>query len=397
LTAIAKAPTSKTSPAKRGSASLCKISAQRAAKLSKKALARLKRAEKARCDTKAKGNGKGKGKGAAKRGKGHKSGRLGIHGTGSGGAQRGGSKKTAPTTALASGGFTWNAGVEVLNAPLTAAELSAISYVGTAENQPPRFLIPIYKAAARRYHLPWQILAAINAIETDYGRDLAVSSAGAMGFMQFMPSTWQEWGISAKGQGAPNPYDPADAIFSAARYLHATGAPHYLRRALFAYNHATWYVDEVVWTAQSIMDRGRAGNRKARAKIGAMRTLAEILNGEPYIWGAGHGGWGIDVGYDCSGFVSAVLHAAGYLTTPVTTQTLASQPGIVPGPGRYVTMFDRTDAASTTEDHVIIDINGQWWESGGSEADGNGGVHRMRGVTSSYLATFNRILHPEGM
>src|ERR1019366_3144034 len=81
-------------------------------------------------------------------------------------------------------------------------------------------------------------------------------------------------------------------------------------------------------------------------------------------WGGGHSNWALVDGYDCSGFVSAVLHAAGYLTTPVTTQTLPGQPGIASGPGRGVTIFDRADAASASEDHVIIDINGQWWESG---------------------------------
>jgi hypothetical protein len=125
--------------------------------------------------------------------------------------------------------------------------------VGNAD-QPPAFLIPIYKAAARRYHVPWKVLAAINFVETDYGRNLSVSSAGAIGWMQFMPDTWRMYGVDADGHGRPNPYDPRDAIFSAARYLAANGASTDVRRAIFAYNHAQWYVDEVLQRAQLIQD-----------------------------------------------------------------------------------------------------------------------------------------------
>ena len=90
--------------------------------------------------------------------------------------------------------------------------------------QIPPFLIPIYQAAGIEYQVPWQVLAAINEIETDYGRNLSVSSAGAVGWMQFLPSTWKEWGVDANGDGVADPYNPVDAIFTAARYLHAAGA-----------------------------------------------------------------------------------------------------------------------------------------------------------------------------
>ena len=109
----------------------------------------------------------------------------------------------------------------------------------------PPFLMPIYKAAAIDYGVPWQTLAAINEIETDYGRNLSTSSAGAMGWMQFIPSTWARFGMDADGNGAANPYDPVDAIFAAARYLHAAGAEGNLPSAIYAYNHADWYVTSV--------------------------------------------------------------------------------------------------------------------------------------------------------
>jgi hypothetical protein len=118
--------------------------------------------------------------------------------------------------------------------------------------QIPPFLLPIYQAAGSQYDVPWQILAAINEIETDYGRNLSVSSAGAVGWMQFLPSTWKEWGVDANGDGIADPYNPADAIFTAARYLHAAGASKSIQGAIFAYNHAGWYVQSVMLRAELI-------------------------------------------------------------------------------------------------------------------------------------------------
>ena len=118
--------------------------------------------------------------------------------------------------------------------------------------QIPPFLLPIYQAAGIQYDVPWQILAAINEIETDYGRNLSVSTAGAVGWMQFMPSTWKRYGTDANGDGIADPYNPADAIFSAARYLAAAGASKSIQNAVFSYNHAWWYVQSVMLRAQLI-------------------------------------------------------------------------------------------------------------------------------------------------
>jgi hypothetical protein len=113
----------------------------------------------------------------------------------------------------------------------------------------PPFLLPIYQAAANDSGVPWPVLAAINEVETDYGRNLSISSAGAVGWMQFLPSTWATYSLDADGRGAANPYDPIDAIFAAARYLNAAGAGKNLSRAIFAYNHANWYVNSVLLRA----------------------------------------------------------------------------------------------------------------------------------------------------
>jgi hypothetical protein len=113
----------------------------------------------------------------------------------------------------------------------------------------PPFLLPIYQAYGAQYGIPWQVLAAINKIETGFGTNLNVSSAGAMGWMQFIPSSWQAYGCDGNEDGKKDPYNPVDAICAAARYLAAAGAEKDLRQAIFAYNHADWYVDEVLMYA----------------------------------------------------------------------------------------------------------------------------------------------------
>ena len=116
----------------------------------------------------------------------------------------------------------------------------------------PPFLLPIYQAAGIEYGIPWQVLAAINSVETDYGRNLSVSSAGALGWMQFMPGTWTTYGVDANGDGKADPYNPADAIFAAAKYLKAAGGSTDLHAAVFSYNHAEWYVNDVLKRARML-------------------------------------------------------------------------------------------------------------------------------------------------
>jgi cell wall-associated NlpC family hydrolase len=121
----------------------------------------------------------------------------------------------------------------------------------TAQNGPMSFaaLQSIWEAAGNAYGIPWTVLAAINKVETNFGENLGPSSAGAVGWMQFMPSTWARWGIDANGDGVADPDNPTDAIFSAARYLAACGGQIDITRAVYCYNHATWYVNEVMGLA----------------------------------------------------------------------------------------------------------------------------------------------------
>jgi hypothetical protein len=115
----------------------------------------------------------------------------------------------------------------------------------------PATYLQLFRESAARYcpGLSWTVLAAIGQIESGDGANNGPSTAGAEGPMQFLPSTWQEWGITGFGEpGPPNVMDPYDAVPSAARYLCAAGAgtPAGLPRAILAYNHATWYVTQVL-------------------------------------------------------------------------------------------------------------------------------------------------------
>ena len=135
-------------------------------------------------------------------------------------------------------------------APSTATAQIPNFFIGSF--QIPPFLLSIYQAAGIQYGVPWEVLAAINEIETDYGRNVNVSSAGATGWMQFMPASWRQYGVDANEDGTKDPYNPVDAIFAAARYLKAAGAEENLRKAVFAYNHANWYVEDVLRRARFI-------------------------------------------------------------------------------------------------------------------------------------------------
>jgi hypothetical protein len=139
--------------------------------------------------------------------------------------------------------------IEALPGPSTATGVP--NFIIRKFRVPP-FLLSIYQAAGIEYGIRWEVLAAINEIETDYGRNLNVSSAGAVGWMQFMPATWRTYGTDGNKDGRKDPYNPVDAIFAAARYLAAAGYSEDVRRAIFAYNHADWYVDSVLLRARLI-------------------------------------------------------------------------------------------------------------------------------------------------
>jgi murein DD-endopeptidase MepM/ murein hydrolase activator NlpD len=132
----------------------------------------------------------------------------------------------------------------------------------------PPFLLPIYQACGTEYGIPWEVLASINKIETAFGTNLNVSSAGAVGWMQFLPSTWETWGVDANGDGRKDPYNPVDAICGAAKYLKASGGSGDLYNAILAYNHADWY-------AQEVLTYARAYGRLPSNLVGSLTGLTE--------------------------------------------------------------------------------------------------------------------------
>jgi hypothetical protein len=110
----------------------------------------------------------------------------------------------------------------------------------TGPAEPAGRLLGHCRAAQRRFGVPWHVLAAVNFVETAFGKVRSASTAGAQGPMQFLPATWRAYGLGG------DVHDPRDAILGAANYLRASGAPRDLRRALYAYNHSTLYVDAVL-------------------------------------------------------------------------------------------------------------------------------------------------------
>ena len=156
-----------------------------------------------------------------------------------------------------------------------------------AQEIPPLYL-RLYESAARRYGLEWEVLAGIGKVECDHGQDPspscthegAVNSAGAGGPMQFLAATFLQFGVAPDG-GRPDRWNPADAIFSAARYLVASGAPGDYSKAIFAYNHAWWYVAEVLTWARHYRGGGLSsrGLAAVRSSPSTSSTRVEYIRG----------------------------------------------------------------------------------------------------------------------
>ncbi len=224
----------------------------------------------------------------------------------------------------------------------TTAASSAIAEI------PPEHL-EVMQQVSLQTGIPWQILAAIAKVESDFGANMATSSAGAIGYCQFMPATWAAYGGDGNGDGVADPYDFRDCIPAMGRYLVANGAPADLRRALYAYNHSWAYVEKVLAyaAAYGYVDPSSIPARAvelARSRIGA-----------PYVWGAA----GPDA-FDCSGLVLWVYRQLG-LQVPRTAQqqfewAVAIEPSQLQ-PGDLV-FYENTYPSPDRITHVGIYIGG---------------------------------------
>jgi hypothetical protein len=286
-----------------------------------------------------------------------------------------------------------------------------------AEKEIPPLYLRLYQQAAQRYGLSWAVLAGIGKVECDHGRDPdpscthegAVNSAGAGGPMQFIASTWAIYGVDVEGTGAPDRWNPADAIYGAANYLRASGAPGDYARAIYAYNHAGWYVAEVESWAEkysgSSAPFSAAGSQQASAGngegeggvegadtrlVGESPTPVRFLAGERAELAPGDGHLAIvpagvpatvqamivagnelqDLPYgpaghpdplgaseeDCSSTVNYVLYRAGVRPLKeIARDNPLAQDYVswgAPGPGRWVTIY----ATDTPTPHVFIVI-----------------------------------------
>jgi hypothetical protein len=291
--------------------------------------------------------------------------------------------------------------------------------VGSLKSAVPKKLVPLYDEAAAKYHLGAKgpsVLAAINFVETSFGTNVATSTAGASGWMAFMPATWAEWGVDGNGDGTKDPYNAADAIFSAANYLHDSGAPGDWHGAIFAYNHVEWYVEKVLHYADQFGSGGRgpvevasgegcasvtAPNEAVAKMLAEAERLSALRPHTEYVWGGSHGLSPTPPNgpFDCSSAVSHLLQVAGFKNP--TMDTIALLGWADPGPGRWVSIYDKPYGA---EAHTFIEFmpgvappGERYWGTSGFVEPGHGpGFIPQPTFSASYLGGF-QLLHPPGI
>lgn len=283
-------------------------------------------------------------------------------------------------------------GIFIASAPSPASgEAQSCGVAAKSGDEIPADYVPWLEKAASRYHLGPQgfaVVAAIHKVESDFGRSplpgvrSGTNSAGAAGPGQFLFSTWATYGVDANGDGRKDIYSIPDSVFATANYLHASGAPGNWPAAIFAYNHAEWYVQEVleiargfgateVCTPSSVAQLGPLpAEALARVQYVAKWIEARRIH---YCWGGGHGpkpgpspgsgefcGPGVK-GLDCSGAVRWLLVLSGYPDPGglVSNELGAHYPS---GRGAHVTIWSNVD-------HVFLEINGRDWGTSDANFD----------------------------
>jgi cell wall-associated NlpC family hydrolase len=237
---------------------------------------------------------------------------------------------------------------------------------------PPAVLADDRAAAAACPGLSWSVLAAIGTVESANGTaDLpgvhsGANPAGAEGPMQFEPATFAAYArpVPAGGADPPNPYDPLDAAFAAARMLCADGAatPAGLPGAVYDYNHSAAYVADVLSIARGYADAGSApgtGSGPAEPDGPGLVAVAyaEAELGVPYRWGAEDPG----VAFDCSGLAQAAWAAAGVSLPRVAQDQFDAGPPVAPGaplaPGDLV--FFGSSPADVAHVGIVVQPGGE--------------------------------------
>ena len=207
--------------------------------------------------------------------------------------------------------------------------------------------------------LPWSVLAGIGTVESDNGESSlpgvqsGANSAGAEGPMQILPATFAAYAVNADPGQPLTPYDPADAIYTAANVLCANGArggtEAGIEQAIFAYNHAYWYVADVLAWAVRYATQGGPG------AVATAIAFAEVQLGKPYCWGGQGPGC-----FDCSGLVFAAYAAAGIHIARTTFEWQQDGPviplsQIQPGDLLFSAGLDGTP---TNPGHVVMYLGG---------------------------------------
>jgi hypothetical protein len=279
----------------------------------------------------------------------------------------------------------------------------------------PAKLIPIYRQAAAKFRLGQKgpaILAGINWEETRFGAALGVSEAGAEGWMQFLPSSWEAFGVDGNGDGVKDTNNPWDAIFAAARLLRYGGAPGNWHDAIFGYNHAEWYVEDVLADAEKWAELGSvegaascqvaAPTEAVAAMIAEADRLSAMRPSTAYVWGGSHGITPTPKNgpFDCSSAVSHLLQVGGFKNETMTTVGFGTWGK--PGAGQSVTILNKP---YEPEAHVILRFEPAvtppekrfWGTSGFIEGGGHGpGWIPESTFDAGYLARFE-LRHPPGM
>lgn len=325
-----------------------------------------------------------------------------------------GSARLGALLALGAAAFVLMIGAAVCIAALAGGSTGCgAAGTGTLSGVP-RKLVPIYEQAAARYGLGAQgpsVLASINYYETDFGTDMGPSSAGAEGWMQFLPESWASYGVDADGDGVADPADPWDAIFAAARLLKASGAPANWREAIFSYNHADWYVEEVLRRAKRYAGapgavapatscEALAPNEAVARMIAEAARLSALRPHTEYVWGGSHGESPTPANgpFDCSSAVSHLLQVGGFGNPTMDTVGLSTWGE--PGPGKWITVLVKP---YEPEAHTVIEFMPglalapeRYWGTSGIVAPGHGpGWIPQSAFSAAYLERFE-LRHPKG-